>query len=78
MSQRGDGAKGEKVALYLPDAVVAEMRYEASRLGRSMSWLVRAAWMLARERLRNTRCDTEFLASGVEREKFLTRRSGGS
>jgi uncharacterized small protein (TIGR04563 family) len=37
------------MSLYLPEDVLADIRAEARRQQRSVSWLVRNAWMLARK-----------------------------
>jgi uncharacterized small protein (TIGR04563 family) len=41
-----------KQALYFPDGMHVELRFEAARTGRSLSWLMARAWVLAREKLR--------------------------
>ena len=40
--------RGEKMSLYLPGDVLEDIRAEARRQQRSVSWLVRNAWRLAR------------------------------
>lgn len=40
-----------KVSLYLPNEVLQEIELEAHRQDRSMSWIVRLAWQLARGQL---------------------------
>jgi len=40
--------RGQKMSLYLPGDVLADIRAEARRQQRSVSWLVRNAWRLAR------------------------------
>jgi len=40
--------RGQKMSLYLPGDVLADIRAEARRQQRSISWLVRNAWRLAR------------------------------
>jgi uncharacterized small protein (TIGR04563 family) len=42
-------ARGEKMSLYLPGDVLEDIRAEARRQQRSVSWLVRSAWRLARK-----------------------------
>ncbi len=42
------GGKGQKMSLYLPGDVLEDIRAEARRQQRSISWLVRNAWRLAR------------------------------
>jgi uncharacterized small protein (TIGR04563 family) len=41
--------RGEKMSLYLPGDVLEDIRAEARRQQRSVSWLVRSAWLLARK-----------------------------
>lgn len=41
-----------KVSLYLPDKMLKEIEREAHRQDRSMSWIVRQAWQIARERIK--------------------------
>jgi uncharacterized small protein (TIGR04563 family) len=41
--------RGEKMSLYLPGDVLEDIRAEARRQQRSVSWLVRNAWRLARK-----------------------------
>ncbi len=43
-----------KQSLYFPDDVLQEIQAEAIRQDRSLSWVVQRAWMLARERVKNT------------------------
>jgi uncharacterized small protein (TIGR04563 family) len=40
--------RGEKMSLYIPGEVLADIRAEARRQQRSVSWLIRSAWRLAR------------------------------
>jgi uncharacterized small protein (TIGR04563 family) len=40
-----------KQSLYFPAEMLAEIESEASRLDRSMSWLVQKAWKIARKEL---------------------------
>lgn len=46
--KRPPRTRGEKMSLYLPGDVLADIRAEARRQQRSVSWLVRNAWQLAR------------------------------
>jgi uncharacterized small protein (TIGR04563 family) len=41
--------RGEKMSLYIPGEVLADIRAEARRQQRSVSWLIRSAWRLARK-----------------------------
>ncbi|TXD36449.1 TIGR04563 family protein [Lujinxingia vulgaris] len=45
-------ATKKKMTLYLPEELLNEMRQEALRQDRSLSWIMEAAWKVARERLR--------------------------
>lgn len=42
------GARGLKVRVNMPPDISAEMEAEAQRLERSMSWVMRLAWNMAR------------------------------
>lgn len=44
--------RGKRAVVYLPHELRAEIDHEAARLDRSTSWLIRRAWLLARDRLR--------------------------
>jgi uncharacterized small protein (TIGR04563 family) len=50
-----------------------ELREEAQRIGRSYSWLIQTAWMLARNRLRASRSLAQELETELQREEFLER-----
>jgi uncharacterized small protein (TIGR04563 family) len=50
-----------------------ELREEAQRIGRSYSWLIQTAWMLARNRLRASRSLAQELEIELQREEFLER-----
>ena len=41
-----------KQSLYFPDEMLEEIKQEAARLDRSLSWLVQRAWRLARAEIR--------------------------
>ncbi len=41
-----------KQSLYFPVSMLDEIRDEAVRLDRSLSWVVQRAWLLAREEIR--------------------------
>jgi uncharacterized small protein (TIGR04563 family) len=47
-AKRSVRERGKKMSLYLPGDVLADIRAEARRQQRSISWLVRNAWRLAR------------------------------
>lgn len=40
-----------KQSLYFPEDMLQEIRHEAERLDRSLSWLLQRAWKLARKEL---------------------------
>ena len=44
--------KGRKQSLYFPDGVLEEIEGQARRLQRTVSWVVRKAWELAREEIK--------------------------
>ena len=44
----GDGSK-RKQSLYFPEEMLAEMKFHAERLDRSLSWVVHKAWRAARQ-----------------------------
>lgn len=41
-----------KQSLYFPESMLAEIKDEANRLDRSLSWVVQRAWKLARGDIR--------------------------
>ncbi len=40
---------GRKQSLYFPEVMLSEMKNEAHRLNRSLSWVVQRAWRLAKK-----------------------------
>lgn len=40
-----------KQSIYLPDDVLVELKTEAARTDRSISWLVQQAWRVAKARI---------------------------
>jgi uncharacterized small protein (TIGR04563 family) len=48
-AQRSDK---RKQSLYFPEAMLSEIKDEAARLDRSLSWVVQRAWKLARADIR--------------------------
>ncbi|MBX3184365.1 MAG: TIGR04563 family protein [Polyangiaceae bacterium] len=42
------GGDKRKQSLYFPEAMLQEIKDEAARLDRSLSWIVQRAWKLAR------------------------------
>ena len=51
MTQKMRGMQGEKISIYMSEEMRADLENEAARQGRSMSWIIRQAWLLARPRL---------------------------
>lgn len=50
-SNRGEGgstADKRKQSLYFPETMLEEIKSEATRLDRSLSWVVQRAWKLAK------------------------------
>lgn len=41
-----------KQSLYFPEATLQEIKAEAARLDRSLSWVVQRAWKVAREEIK--------------------------
>jgi uncharacterized small protein (TIGR04563 family) len=41
-----------KQSLYFPETMLEELKLEARRMDRSLSWVVQKAWKLARQRVR--------------------------
>lgn len=58
LSRRGEGATGasnadnRKQSLYFPGDMLQEMKEEAARLDRSLSWVVQRAWKLSKGDIR--------------------------
>jgi uncharacterized small protein (TIGR04563 family) len=42
-----------KQSLYFPETMLVEIKEEAERLSRSLSWVVQRAWKIARKDVRN-------------------------
>ncbi len=41
-----------KQSLYFPDVMLLEIQQEATRLDRSLSWVMQRAWKIARQEIR--------------------------
>lgn len=41
-----------KQSLYFPEKMLDELRFEAARMDRSLSWVLQKAWKCAREQVR--------------------------
>lgn len=51
MAEKDDkpgGSDKRKQSLYFPEAMLEEIKEEAARLDRSLSWVVQRAWKVAR------------------------------
>lgn len=46
------GSDKRKQSLYFPEIMLQEIKDEAARLDRSLSWVVQRAWKLARTEIR--------------------------
>jgi uncharacterized small protein (TIGR04563 family) len=47
-NQGGKGSDKRKQSLYFPEAMLQEIKDEAARLDRSLSWIVQRAWKISR------------------------------
>lgn len=52
MSDSLDKSDKRKQSLYFPEAMLEEIKSEAARLDRSLSWVVQRAWKHAREEIK--------------------------
>ena len=61
MGEKDNGSRGaaeapktdkRKQSLYFPESMLQEIKEEAARLDRSLSWIVQRAWKIARPELR--------------------------
>ena len=48
------GSDQRKQSLYFPEDMLKEIRDEAGRLDRSLSWMIQKAWKLARKDIAKT------------------------
>ena len=48
-----------KQSLYFPESMLQEIKEEAARLDRSLSWVVQRAWKLARLEIKKLPCVNE-------------------
>ena len=47
-STKSSGSDKRKQSLYFPESMLQEIKDEAARLDRSLSWVVQRAWKMAR------------------------------
>jgi uncharacterized small protein (TIGR04563 family) len=50
-----------KQSLYFPEEMLEEIRTEASRQDRSLSWIIQRAWLIARSELKRIPSTIEFV-----------------
>jgi uncharacterized small protein (TIGR04563 family) len=62
------GSDKRKQSLYFPEEMLTEIREEAHRLDRSLSWIVQKAWKVARKELMKTPSVNE-LPGGADDER---------
>lgn len=48
MANEGTKSDKRKQSLYFPESMLEEIKEEAARLDRSLSWIVQRAWKIAR------------------------------
>ena len=46
-------ADKRKQSLYFPDEMLAEIKQEAIRLDRSLSWIIQQGWKVARQKIKS-------------------------
>ena len=46
-------ADKRKQSLYFPDDMLAEIKQEATRLDRSLSWIIQQGWKVARQKVKS-------------------------
>lgn len=51
-TQNRTGSDKRKQSLYFPEIMLQEIKDEAARLDRSLSWVVQRAWKLARAEIK--------------------------
>jgi uncharacterized small protein (TIGR04563 family) len=51
-SSNKGGSDKRKQSLYFPEVMLQEIKDEAARLDRSLSWIVQRAWKMARAEIR--------------------------
>jgi uncharacterized small protein (TIGR04563 family) len=59
MSTTKSGTDKRKQSLYFPETMLVEMKEEAGRLSRSLSWIVQRAWKVARQEINKMPGSTE-------------------
>jgi uncharacterized small protein (TIGR04563 family) len=54
MSDEATKTDKRKQSLYFPETMLQEIKEEAARLDRSLSWVVQRAWKIARKQIKKT------------------------
>jgi len=54
-------ARTRRQALYFPVDTLAELKIEAKRQDRSISWLIQKAWIISRTELKKVPSTTDFI-----------------
>jgi uncharacterized small protein (TIGR04563 family) len=52
MTDKKTKSDKRKQSLYFPETMLEEIKYEAYRQDRSLSWIVQRAWTIARDEIR--------------------------
>lgn len=70
MTDTGPNTRSDKrkQSLYFPETMLQEIKEEAARLDRSLSWVVQRAWKLARNDIRKIPSVNEVGEDGDEQE----------
>jgi uncharacterized small protein (TIGR04563 family) len=70
MTDTGTNTRSDKrkQSLYFPETMLQEIKEEAARLDRSLSWVVQRAWKLARNDIRKIPSVNEVGDEGEESE----------
>lgn len=70
MTDTGPNTRSDKrkQSLYFPETMLQEIKEEAARLDRSLSWVVQRAWKLARNDIRKIPSVNEVGDEGEESE----------
>jgi uncharacterized small protein (TIGR04563 family) len=55
-----------EINVYVGSEIANDLRTEAARLDRSLPWLMRQAWTIAREQIRRLECQAECDVLGAE------------
>ena len=70
-NDKSDKSDKRKQSLYFPETMLEEIKAEANRLDRSISWVVQRAWRIART-------DIKKLPSATDVDELRPRESGAA